>query len=286
MSGDRIANAIGDGLWAMTQSGLDSLAIEAERRLLLSAEELAELNAARFQPIRRGKVAVLPLSGPMIHKGGVLASLFGTTHDGFGTAFDALMDDSGIGAVVFDVDSPGGTVAGTPELAARIRSRRGEKPIIAVSNSLMASAAFWVGSAADTGVAAPSADVGSVGVLAVHNDFSGFNERIGVKPTIIKSAPFKAEGNPEEPLGDDALAFFQSRVDEMHGAFVRDLAIQRGTTENRVNKDFGQGRVMSAKQAVENGLADRVATLDQVISELTSRPKRPVRAMAGRFAMN
>ncbi len=93
---------------------------------------------------------------------------------------DARSVDFNIDTIVLDVDSPGGNYYGTPETSSKIRAARDSKPIIAVANSLAASAAYWIASAADEIVVTPSGDVGSIGVLAVHTDFSAANEKIGV----------------------------------------------------------------------------------------------------------
>jgi membrane-bound ClpP family serine protease len=81
-------------------------------------------------------------------------------------------NDPNVKAVVIDVDSPGGSVDGVAELFDQIYSARGSKPITAISNTLMASAAYWIGTAADELVVSPSGQVGSVGVYMVHDDFS------------------------------------------------------------------------------------------------------------------
>jgi ClpP class serine protease len=86
---------------------------------------------------------------------------------------------------------------GIPELAAEIRAARGKKPIVAVANYRAASAAYWLGSQADEFVASPSADVGSIGVFAAHEDVSGMQEKLGVKTTLISAKqPTQGRGQP------------------------------------------------------------------------------------------
>src|SRR5207302_11309430 len=118
----------------------------------------------------------------------------------FGQEFDAAIADPNVSAVVLDTDCPGGSAAGTPELASKIRAARGKKPIIAVANALMASAAYWIASAADEIVATPSADVGSVGGYQAHLDQSQALEKEGLKVTFIQEPALKTAGNPYEPL--------------------------------------------------------------------------------------
>ena len=86
--------------------------------------------------------------------------------EAFGAAFDRAAADSSIGAIVLNIDSPGGSVYGVEELADKIYKARGTKPVYAVANSLAASAAYWIGSAASQLYVTPSGEVGSIGVLA------------------------------------------------------------------------------------------------------------------------
>lgn len=217
----------------------------------------------------RGNVAVLPLMGVIGQRMNMLMEASGgTSTEMFGAALDAAVADSSIGAIVLNVDSPGGSVYGVHELSQRIYQARGKKPIVAVANSVMASAAYWIASAADQIAVTPSGDVGSIGVVAVHCETSKADAESGVRYTIIKAGKFKAEGNPYEPLGEEALSAIQRRVDETYDQFVADVARNRGTQPTAVRGGYGQGRAVGAEEAVKLGLADRVATLDEVAGKL------------------
>jgi len=181
---------------------------------------------------------------------------------------------------VLDIDSPGGTVAGTPETAAAVRAAAAKKKVIAVANPLAASAAYWIGAQASELVVAPGGDVGSVGVLGLHADISKMLADAGVTINVVRSARYKGEHMPFLPLSDDGRAYMQQRVDEAHGDFVRDVAAGRGTTQADVRERFGEGRVVSAAAAVKRGMADRIGSLDQVITELTTAPPRRRRSTA------
>jgi signal peptide peptidase SppA len=186
----------------------------------------------------------------------------------------AAVNDARIGAIVFDVNSPGGSVTGVDELSKMIYDARGSKPIVAVANHLMASAAYWIGTAADELVVTPSGEVGSIGVFAAHQDVSAAMEKEGVKTTLISAGKYKTEGNPFEPLTDEAHASIQARVDDYYSMFTKAVARNRGVNVADVRGGFGEGRVVGAQQAVSLGMADRVATLDDVISGLTRRQRQ------------
>ncbi|MCH8966378.1 MAG: S49 family peptidase [Planctomycetes bacterium] len=257
-----------DDIWAIMPNRLDRLAglIGGHLSGADLSDELQALDARHGRQKRvSGSVAILPLRGVMTPREQFYG---GTSTDSFGRWFEQAIADPEVGAVVFDVDSPGGSVYGLSELTDKIRSARGVKPIIAVSNKLTASAAFHVASAADTLVIAPSGEMGCVGTVSMHVDYSKALEADGVAVTYIHAGKHKVEGNPHQPLTDEAREFTQKRVDEYYDSFVGHLAKNRGVTRATVLKDFGQGRVFGAAEAVERGMADRVATLEQVLSEL------------------
>jgi len=178
------------------------------------------------------------------------------------------MAEPGIGSVIIEVDSPGGTVSGVDELAMEIFKARGTKPVIAQVNSMMASAAFWIGAAADEIVITPGGEMGSVGCYGMHVDFSEADAKAGVKTTLISAGKFKTEGNQFEPLSDEARAGFQKRIDEVYGMFVASLARSRGVSAATVRNGFGEGRMVGAKQALELGMADRIGTMQDTLKRL------------------
>jgi capsid assembly protease len=237
-----------------------------------------ELSAARRDRARQasapGSVAVLPVYGVIGHRASLVedsSSGVNTSIELLGQAFRSLMADPGIAGIVLDVDSPGGSVYGVAELAEQIFAARGVKPVSAVANSLSASAAYWIASAAEEFAITPGGEAGSIGVYAAHSDVSKMMEAEGVKITLVSAGKYKVEGNPYEPLGADAQAFIQSRVDDYYGDFVKAVARNRKDTQTAVREGYGQGRVLGAAAAVKANLADRVATLDQVVADMQAK---------------
>jgi signal peptide peptidase SppA len=272
--------------WAILLEKLEAiceiLAARAEG-IVWTAEEIQQrLGAQTARPIRQmtGTVAIVPVFGVIARRMNVIsASSGGTSIEQLAGGFRAAQADPQVQAILLDVDSEGGTVYGVPELAAEIFAVRGSKPIVAVANSTMASAAYWIASAADEIVVSPSAEVGSIGVYGIHTDRSKADEQAGVKTTIISAGAYKAEGNPYEPLTDEARAYAQARVDEMYNLFVKDVARGRGVTPAAVREGYGQGRLVGAKQAVALGLADRLGTYDETMTRL-AKGWRPARLAA------
>lgn len=237
----------------------------------LDAEEVQTRIHGAKRPAERavGNVAVLPLFGSIFPRANMMTDVCGATSaERFGAQFADLVKNPDVSAIVLDVDSPGGQVAGIDELSKRIFDARGTKPIVAVANHTMASAAYWIGTAADEIVVTPSAEIGSIGVFAVHEDISESLAREGVKVSLISEGKYKTEGNPYEPLSEESRAAIQTRVAEYYDAFVKAVARNRGVKAADVRGGFGEGRVVGARQAISLGMADRIGTLEETISRL------------------
>ena len=276
MQFERVLRSVFGEPWAILPSKLaviaDLVRFRAAGGHLTAAEIQDRIGAAvqqRPTAMRGGAVAVLPLHGVIHQRMNLMSEMSGgTSTEMFAQSFRAAMADDAIRAIVIDVDSPGGGVYGVDELAAEILRARGSKRVVAVANSLAASAAYYIASAAEEVVVTPSGEVGSIGVFTAHQDLSKAAEAEGVKTTLIAAGKYKVEGNPFEPLSDEARAELQSRVDAYYGLFVAAVARGRNVTAAQVRGGFGEGRVVGAREAVRLGMADRVGTLDETIGRL------------------
>ena len=262
--------------WAITFEALESMI------------EMAPLRAARAasfgsdspdEPPRteNGGVGVIPVRGTIAHHADMWSWLFGeTTVDSLEKSLRQFANDPAIKSIVLDIDSPGGSASGMTELAGTIRNLRSKKAIVAVANGTAASAAFSIGASASAFYASPSSLVGSVGVYALHMDYSEAMAKEGIKPSFVQAGKFKTEGNPYEPLEDEARAHMQHIVDDTYASFVSDVALGRGVPKAKVLKDFGSGRVVTAREAKAAGMVNDVKTLDWVIERARSmRPSAP-----------
>lgn len=288
----RILRAVASTPWAIVPSRLsdilDVLTYHAAGGRM-SADEVREymaLAAARPERVAQtgGGVAVLGLRGIISHRIEQVDNISGpggTSVEAFRNRLRDALASSQVGSVVIDVDSPGGSVEGVPELAAEVFAARGDKPIVAVANTLAASAAYYIASQADEVVITPSGEVGSIGVFAAHEDVSERLAQQGRHMTLISAGKFKVEGNPFEPLSEEARLAIQASVDEHYAAFVDAVARGRGVKTSAVRGGFGEGRTVSAKAAVAEGMADRVETLEQTITRMQGRSNVPARRRAG-----
>lgn len=257
---------------------LDIVQFRADGGVLAEEEIQARIDAASNGPrkgsARSATVAVLPIYGVISPRQNLFsATSGGTSVESIRADLREALADPGVDGIVLDVDSPGGSVDLIDELAAEIRAARGQKPIVAVANTMMASAAYYLGSAADEIAVTPSGSVGSIGVVAIHEDMSKADEMEGIKPTFIYAGEFKTEGNPHEPLSQTALATIQADVDAFYGMFVS--AVAKGRSYNgrkvsvdQVRSDFGKGRMLLAKDALAAGMVDRIATLEETVQRV------------------
>lgn len=231
-------------------------------------DEIVDLIGDAEKPEARteGKVAIIPIYGTIMPRADVFTDISGGTSLQKVQAQLLKADrDSDISTIVLDIASPGGSVELVPETAEVIRGL--QTRTVAVSNTDAASAAYWLAASADELVVTPSGEVGSIGVWTAHQNISGAQQKAGVQTTLISAGKYKVEGNPFGPLDDEARDAIQAKVDHYYDMFVADVALGRGVPASVVREGFGQGRMVTAPEAVREGMADRIATLNQVLSE-------------------
>jgi len=277
-----IVRALFGSVWAILPEKLEAIAQFLDLKasggsvapeVLAAIQADNAISAARARALnadRPGSVVVLPLYGIINQRAaGDFSGPQGTSVQEFTQQFRAAMNDPNVKAIVIDVDSPGGTVSGVDELATEIYTARkqGTKKITAVSNCLCASAAYYLASQANEVCVSPSSQTGSIGVYQLHEDDSTALENVGVKFTFISAGKYKTEGNNFQPLDEEARAAMQETVDDFYGMFTEAVARGRGVAVKAVVNGFGEGRCLTAQNAVKQGLADRIATLDEVLSK-------------------
>lgn len=246
-------------LWAISAPALQ----EIEAALRAGQHRLAKPQRQR-EVSKSGRTAGIPIYGVISQRPDSWYS--GTSTMDVQLELNAALADPTVDSILLDIDSPGGSVNGVQELADAILKARDRKPVYAVANSLAASAAYWIGSAATRLYAAPGGEVGSIGVYAMHVDQSKLFESIGIKPTYISAGKYKMEGNPHEPLTDEARAAIQASVDEMYSDFVRAVARNRNVAWSQVRNGFGEGRVVGAREAHRLGMVDGIKSLSEVVN--------------------
>ncbi len=276
-------------LWTIEPGKLEAIHAGLSLLMRLNAEErgsyladlrasqvaVDEMAAAHGAPLSGAGVAVVPLWGTLLDRVGPTDAMSGATSmRDFRRVLSTLAGDPAIGTIILDVDSPGGTVAGTLETGDLVRRVAAEKPVIAVAQTLAASGAFWIASQASEFIVSPSGRVGSVGVVQLHTDESGALEKEGIAVEILTTAPLKTEISPLGPIDDGARAELMRNMQIVQGQFEAALARGRHVPVATVRDQFGQGRVFQAREVVDRGMADGIGTLDDTIARFVGgRPR-------------
>lgn len=293
---DRIVAAALGTPWAILPAKgavIEDIIARLARGNRMTREEI-DAAAGQKRPKAKGRpaagVGLIQVFGTITQRADWLSEWSGgASAEEIGKAVDAMAADPGTEAIVMEFDSPGGSVYGIEQLALKVQAAAKEKKVIAVVNSLAASAAYWVASNASEVVVAPDGEVGSIGVYLMHRDVSRAVDAAGQKVTFVKAGKNKTAGNSYEPLTADALAELQKGVDDYYDLFVRAVARGRGASQSRVREGFGQGGTVRAKEAVAEGMADRIGTLDDVLGRwgLSAADVQPVQAalQPDRFAV-
>jgi signal peptide peptidase SppA len=269
----RIISTITTTPWMMAPSALKMMLeiLDAHINGTITPEEIRQRIDTHQRdreslPSRNSTVGVLPLHGPIFPKANLMTEMSGATSlEQWTSDFLAMVADDSISSIIIDVDSPGGLSSMVPETAATIRRARDVKPIYAVANTMMASAAYGISSGATKVFGSPSSMVGSIGTYMVHTDESPLMEKIGVKETVIKAGRFKAV--EIESLTPESREYLQDLTNDVNDQFLAAIADGRGISVDELRETYGDGRVFASSRGLELGVIDGIATLDEVVGE-------------------
>lgn len=198
--------------------------------------------------------AVIPIHGVISKQSSAFSRIFygGTSTLEIKEAMAHAVADSEVKKIILHIDSPGGTVDGTQEAARAIYESRGEKEIIAFTDGLMASAAYWIGSAADKIIiSGDTAEVGSIGVISTHVEYSEMDKNMGVKVTEIKAGKYKAAYSSNKPLSAEDKEYLQSQVNYLYTIFINDVATFRERTRRRSSLKWRREKSLSGNRQLQ-----------------------------------
>ncbi len=221
-------------------------------------------------PMQNG-VAIITIEGSLVNRGAWIGTDSGlVSYEGISAQLRDVRDDDEVKAVALDLDSPGGEATGMYAVAALVREVAAKKPVVAIVNDMAASAAYGIASAATEIVVSPTSMVGSIGVVLTHIDRSGEMSNKGLKATFIYAGAHKVDGHPFGPLSEAVKADLQAEVVKFYDTFVGLVAQGRGAKLTEDMARATEARVFLGQEAVDRGLADRVASLDAVLAEYSS----------------
>ena len=254
-------------LWAMQPEALTALADTLNQGPDARGPGRSEEQQAPLYTVEDG-LAVIPVQGAMSKHG---LQFFGWrllfSMREIAAALKEVAADTSVRAIMLDVDSPGGTVDGIEELALAVRTAAAAKPLYAWADGLMASAAYWMASGARRIAAPATAQVGSIGVISMHREFSKALEGAGVRYTILAAGHYKAAGNTVEPLSDEMRAYLQEGIDAVYELFLSAVEQGRGVSREKTLA-MADGKIFIAGEALKAGLIDRICSREEFIKQI------------------
>jgi capsid assembly protease len=231
---------------------------------------------------RAGGVAIIDVIGSLVNRGAWVGASSGlTSYEGIGAQIDEAAADPKTTAIILDLNSPGGEAGGMFMVAAKVRAAAAVKPVIAVVNDMAASAGYGIACGATEIVISPTSFVGSIGVVMVHFDHSAEMEKKGVAATIFQAGANKSDGHPFGPIPEGVKKSIQLKIDTFYARFLETVAEGRGARLTAEAARATEAQVFVGQQAIDMGLADRIASFDQVLTELQTAQTGPKTAPAG-----
>jgi signal peptide peptidase SppA len=285
----RLADLV-EGYWAITDPMYDEIRSIYDAHMRGEKIDIKGVEARIGRPLANERrtysvhdgVAVIQMSGVIGPKANLFMDISGgTSAQLLRNEILAALEDPKVESAILYADSPGGNVLGIAEGAAAWKAFAEQKPALTFSDGTLASAAYWWGSAASkVFISGPMVNVGSIGVRTEHVDTSMADAARGVKRTIIKAGAYKAAG--DGPLDPKTLEYRQAQVDYLYSLFVDTVAAHRGVDVETVLKDMADGRVFIGQQAIDAGLVDGFASLEDLIAQMAENPTAvaPLRTQA------
>lgn len=231
----------------------------------VAAKKAARLDGTSAAKMREGGIAVIEVVGPITRYASFFSDFCGgASVDILARDFNSALNDPSVRAILFKVDSPGGSVTGINEFAQMIFDARGKKRIVCYTDGLVASALYWVASACDEIVMDATGLAGSIGVISRVSNPDAERSR----DLVFTSS--QSPNKNAKPNTTSGAAQIQQVVDDLAQVFVETVARNRGITVDEVLEKYGQGAVMVGQRAVDAGLVDRLGSFEQVVAELAS----------------
>ncbi|EEB7838015.1 S49 family peptidase [Salmonella enterica subsp. enterica] len=255
--------------------------IDATSGQVLNADDMKQLaggwdgddrqRQAKTYRVERG-IAVLPVSGTLVHKFGYVKPMSGMTgYDGIATRLQQALDDSSVKGILLDIDSPGGEVAGAFDTADLIARAREQKPVWALASDTACSAAYLIASACTRRLTTQTGAVGSIGVLVAHRSVEKALELAGVDVTLIYSGAHKVDGNPFERLPEAVREHIQTGIDSTRDLFSQKVSEYTGLKKSRVLAT--EAAVYIGGDAIKAGLADEIVNYADAIGVMADALK-------------
>lgn len=188
-------------------------------------------------------------------------------------------------SVVLQIKSPGGAVSGVKETGDAIRALNTFKPVSTFADGIMASGGYWLGSQTGDITAGEMSQLGSIGVIMTHLEYSKMLEQAGITATVMRKGEYKALLSPYEPLSDKARAQAQADMDFIYEAFTSDVARGMNVAQDRVKSSWGEGKVFWTDEAVSLGMANSSGSLTDAVAKSRQNAENRAKQTTGIFRL-
>ncbi|MCE9605074.1 MAG: S49 family peptidase [Planctomycetia bacterium] len=246
------------------------------RRVQSKMKTLAVAGPNAQSPLQ---IAVITIAGTLMKQESSLDSSSSTIQ--LKRDISQAANDATIGGIMLVIDSPGGSVAGTADLAAAVSAANLKKPVHAFGEDLVASAAYWVASQTERFTANDNtALIGSIGTFIGTYDASAAAAMKGMKAKVYATGPLKGAGFPGAAITPEQDAYLQSIVDQTQQHFADAVSAGRKMSPDQV-KQVATGGVFVAQNALKLGLIDGIESFDAAMSALTSAIQQRANSTTG-----
>lgn len=260
-----------DILWAGSLASYQTLELVTSRPDFKGFEAASISDDKRYREALvtiTGDVAVINVSGTLVSGSSGYEVMYGVTgYEDIKAAALWAAAQPQVKALVYNVDSGGGDVAGANTTSSFISKLSTAKPSVTFTDGHMASAAAWLGTSTDYVIASDTAIVGSIGVLSLHSERTKMLDAMGIKVTVTRAGTEKALANPYEVLSEKAKENLQDRANDLYDAFISRMAENRGLEKSVAESKFGQGREFVGHSAKKAGLVDAIGTIEDAITK-------------------
>lgn len=224
--------------------------------VVLTPSSTTQLTTANLQEIK--------LIGPIMTADAILKEIA------------AAQKDPKIKGVLLDINSPGGSVPPSIEIAYAIKELKKHKPVVAYASGIMASGSYYAAIYANTIIANPGSIVGSIGVIMESANMEELMKTIGIKTQIVKQGTYKEAGTPTREWTAEERAELETLTKDTYELFVKDVAEARGL-DVKNDKVYADAHIFSSKRAKDAGLIDMVGVKSQAKAEVVklSKVKKP-----------
>jgi len=219
-------------------------------------------------------VAVIEVSGSLVNRASGMDAQSGlTSYEQLGNEILEAATDPQVRGILLRFDSYGGEANGAWDVASLIEEAARVKPVWASVDDWALSAGYLLASATDRIWVTRTGGVGSVGIIAMHLDQSGWDAANGLRYTTIFAGDRKNDFNPHEPLSEGARGVLVGEVDRLYGMFVDAVARRRSLSAAAVRST--EAGIFYGEDSVARGLADRVGTFREALAAMTESFSRP-----------